>query len=59
MNLTLTQDDANAFMQLADAAVRAHGLQVVRQAVRMMDLLDAAAAASSEPTTTPEDSSDA
>lgn len=60
MNLTLTEEDANAFMQLADAAVRAHGLQVVRQAVRMMDLLDAAAAASSEPTaTTPEDSSNA
>lgn len=61
MNLTLTEEDASILMQLADAAVRAHGLQVVRQAVKMLDLLDAAAAASSKPTaTTPdEDSSDA
>ena len=45
LTLTLTEEDASMLMQLADAAVRAHGLQVVRQAVKMMDLLDAAAAA--------------
>lgn len=60
MNLSLTEEDAGMFLQLADAAVRAHGLQVARQAVQMMDLLDAAAAGSEPTATTPdEDSSDA
>lgn len=45
MNITLTTEQAQELMQLADAAVRAHGLQLARQAVRVMDLLDAAAAA--------------
>ena len=44
MNITLTTEQAQELMQLADAAVRAHGLQLARQAVRVMDLLDAAAA---------------
>ena len=45
MNITLTTEQAQELMQLADAAVRTHGLQLARQAVRVMDLLDAAAAA--------------
>jgi hypothetical protein len=44
MNITLTTEQAQEMMQLADAAVRAHGLQLARQAVRVMDMLDAAAA---------------
>jgi hypothetical protein len=53
MNLTLTTEQAQELMQLADAAVRAHGLQLARQAVRCMDLLDAAAAEAAQPA--PED----
>ena len=45
MNITLTTEQAQELMQLADAAVRVHGLQLARQAVRVMDMLDAAAAA--------------
>lgn len=45
MKLELSTDNAQTILQLADAAVRAHGLQCVRQAVTVMDLLDAAAAA--------------
>lgn len=45
MNLKLSNDQAKTILQLADAAVRAHGLQCARQAVTVMDLLDAAAAA--------------
>jgi Tfp pilus assembly protein PilV len=45
MKLELSQSQAQTILQLADAAVRAHGLQVVRQAVTVMDILDAAAAA--------------
>ena len=45
MKLELSQSQAQTILQLADATVRAHGLQVVRQAVTVMDILDAAAAA--------------
>lgn len=45
MNITLTTEQAQELLQLADAAVRAHGLQLARQAARVMDMLDAAAAA--------------
>ena len=49
MNITLelNQDQAQQILQLADAAVRGGGLQYARQAVAIMDLLDAAAAAPS------------
>ena len=58
MILNLTDEQAQSVLQLADAAVRAGGLQFARQAVILMDLMDAAA--SSEPTaTTSEDSSHA
>lgn len=58
MILNLTDQQAQSMMQLADAAVRAGGLQFARQAVMLMDLMDAAA--SSEPTaTTSEDFSHA
>lgn len=58
MILNLTDQQAQTIMQLADAAVRGGGLQFARQAVAVMDLMDAAA--SSEPTaTTSEDSSHA
>ena len=50
MILNLTDQQAQSMMQLADAAVRAGGLQFARQAVMLMDLMDAAA--SSEPTPT-------
>lgn len=45
MNITLKldQDQAQMIFQLADAAVRGGGLQYARQAVALMDLLDAAA----------------
>lgn len=46
ITLELNQDQAQTMLQLADAAVRGGGLQYVRQAVAVMDLLDAAAAAS-------------
>ena len=51
MNITLelNQDQAQQILQLADAAVRGGGLQYARQAVTIMDLLDAAAAASLAP----------
>ena len=45
MKLDLSTDQAQTILQLADAAVRAHGLQCARQAVTVMDILDAAAAA--------------
>lgn len=45
MHITLTTEQAQELLQLADAAVRAHGLQLARQAVRVIDMLDAAAAA--------------
>lgn len=49
MNITLTTEQAKELMQLADAAVRAHGLQLARQAVRVMDILDAAADEAANP----------
>lgn len=52
MLLDLTHDDASKLLQLADAAVRASGLQAVRQAVWLMDRIDAAAAAEQADTTT-------
>ena len=45
MNITLTTEQAQELLQITDAAVRAYGLQLARQAVRVMDMLDAAAAA--------------
>lgn len=44
ITLTLSQDQAQQLLQLADAALRGSGLQYARQAVNFMDLLDAAAA---------------
>lgn len=44
MILKLTDTQAQSVMQLADAAVRAGGLQFARQAVMLMDIMDAAAA---------------
>jgi hypothetical protein len=46
MNITLelNHNQAQLILQLADAAVRGGGLQYARQAVAIMDLLDAAAA---------------
>lgn len=46
MNITLelNQDQAQQLLQLTDAAVRGGGLQYARQAVAIMNLLDAAAA---------------
>ena len=49
ITLTLSQDQAQQLLQLADAALRGSGLQYARQAVNFMDLLDAAAAASQAP----------
>ena len=49
ITLTLSQDQAQQLLQLADAALRGGGLQYARQAVGLMDLLDAAAAASQAP----------
>lgn len=43
MKIELTDQEAQELLQLADAAVRAHGLKLARQAVRVMDILDAAA----------------
>ena len=48
MILKLTDTQAQSIMQLADAAVRAGGLQFARQAVMLMDLMDAAAAPSAD-----------
>lgn len=45
ITLELNHEQAQQILQLADAAVRGGGLQYVRQAVVIMDLLDAAAAA--------------
>ena len=45
ITLELNQDQAQQILQVADAAVRGGGLQYARQAVAIMDLLDAAAAA--------------
>jgi len=60
MILNLTDQQAQTIMQLLDAAVRGGGLQFARQAVAVMDLMDAAAASAAQPaTTTPEDPSDA
>ena len=53
MNITLTTEQAQELLQITDAAVRAHGLQLARQAVRVMDMLDAAAAETANPA--PED----
>ena len=49
ITLELNQDQAQQILQLADAAVRGAGLQYARQAVAIMDLLDAAAAAAATP----------
>lgn len=43
ITLELNQDQAQQLLRLADAAVRGGGLQYVRPAVAIMDLLDAAA----------------
>ena len=43
ITLTLSQDQAQQLLQLADAALRGGGLQYARQAVGLMDCLDAAA----------------
>lgn len=43
MKLDLTESQAQAIMQCVDAALRAHGLQVVRQAAIALDVFDAAA----------------
>lgn len=43
MNITITTEQAQELLQITDAAVRAHGLQLARQAVHVMDMLDAAA----------------
>ncbi|MEB3301969.1 MAG: hypothetical protein VKN56_08370 [Cyanobacteriota bacterium] len=43
MNLTLSQEQAQSLLQLADAALRGGGLQYARQAVQLMDTLDQAA----------------
>lgn len=51
MTITLTDQEAQELLKLADAAVRAHGLQAARSAVALMDKIDAAAAA---PSTAPE-----
>lgn len=60
MILNLTDQQAQTIMQLADAAVRGGGLQFARQAVAVMDLMDAAAAASAaQSATTNEDQSNA
>lgn len=60
MILNLTDHQAQTIMQLADAAVRGGGLQFARQAVAVMDLMDAAAAApAAQSATTQEDPSDA
>jgi len=47
MNITLTLscEQSQQLLQLADAALRGGGLQYARQAVVIMNLLDAAAAA--------------
>lgn len=50
MILNLTDQQAQAIMQLADAAVRAGGLQFARQAVMLMDSMDAAAATPADAT---------
>ena len=44
MTIELTDQQAQELLQLADAAVRTHGLQAVRSAVMLMDKIDAAAA---------------
>jgi hypothetical protein len=49
ITLTLSQDQAQQLLQLADAALRGSGLQYARQAVNLMDLLDAAAASQTPP----------
>lgn len=60
MILSLDDQQAQSIMQLADAAVRGGGLQFARQAVAVMDLMDAAAAASAaQSATTQEDPFDA
>jgi hypothetical protein len=43
ITLELNHEQAQQILQLADAAVRGGGLQYVRQAVVIMNLLDAAA----------------
>lgn len=61
MILNLTDQQAQSMMQLADAAVRGGGLQFARQAVAVMDLMDAASAdsAAQSVTTAHEDPSNA
>lgn len=54
MHITLTTEQAQELLQITDAALRAHGLQIARQAVRVMDILDAAAAVEAA-TPAPED----
>jgi hypothetical protein len=45
ITIELNHEQAQQILQLADAAVRGGGLQFVRQAVVIMNLLDAAASA--------------
>lgn len=44
ITLTLTEQQTQNILQFADAAVRTGGLQFVRQAVELMDLIDEAVA---------------
>jgi len=55
ITLTLSQDQSQQLLQLADAALRGGGLQYARQAVSLMDRLDAAAAASQAPPSSQEE----
>lgn len=43
LHLTLSQEQAQTILQLADGALRGGGLQYARQAVQLMDALDQAA----------------
>lgn len=55
MKLDLTEFQAQAIMQCVDAAVRAHGIQCVRQAVIALDVFDAAAAAEQAESNSPQE----
>lgn len=45
MNLTLTQEQAEGILRFADGVLRVTGLQFARQAVEVLDIINAAAAA--------------
>lgn len=55
MNLTLTNEQAQTILQLADAACKAYGLQCAKPAAEIQGLIDAAAAEEAAQTTQPQE----